>query len=117
MENSVKTIRFIMIGHQNNKIIPAIKSRCLLLPIKQITKPELYTILEDIANKEKIMISPEIINIIMNSDGDRFSGIAHSIDTLQMYKNKPTSIIPNQTHYDQLNDLVLSTTTCPSAAK
>ena len=70
----------------------------------EILKKENYEIIKDIAIKEKIVISPEIINIILKYS----KGINSSIDLLQLYHNNPESILLNEDIYGKLKDLVLS---------
>ena len=84
MEKCIKTIRFILITNKRNKVIEAIQSRCLTLQLKSITNKENYKILQDIAIKENIIISPEIINIIIKLS----NGINNSIDLPQLYHDK-----------------------------
>ena len=77
---------------------------CLILRFKNIKKKENYEKIKNIAIKEKILISPEIINIILKYS----KGINSSIDLLQLYHNNPESILLNEDIYDKLKDLVLS---------
>lgn len=104
MEKCIKTIRFILITDKKNKVIEAIHSRCLTLQLKNISNKENYKILQDIAIKENIIISPEIINIIIKLS----NGINNSIDLLQLYHDKPESVIENDNKITELKNLVLS---------
>lgn len=67
LEKYVTTCRVILIGESSSRVIPAVKSRCLLIRNGSPTFKEISTILLTIARKEVINISPEMADKIANN--------------------------------------------------
>ena len=71
IEKYSSSTRFCLICNYDNKIIPAIKSRCAEFKFNPISNENMFNQLELIANKEKLKYDNESLNIITNiSKGD-----------------------------------------------
>ncbi len=67
LEKYVTTCRVILLGESSSRIIPAVKSRCLLIRNGSPTVEEISSILSTIARKEAVNLSPEMSLKIANS--------------------------------------------------
>ena len=80
METSSRTCRFILICNQSGKIIEPIQSRCAIFRFSKLDKKAMVDQLECIAKKEKITLSPEAAErIVEYSEGD----LRRAINALQ----------------------------------
>jgi replication factor C small subunit len=80
METSSRTCRFILICNQSGKIIEPIQSRCAIFRFSKLDKKAMIEHLEKIAKKEKLSLSPEAAErIVEYSEGD----LRHAINALQ----------------------------------
>jgi len=63
--------RFCLICNYNNKIIPALRVRCLNLKFNSINENSMKSKLNFIIKEEKVKIKPDALNVIINySNGD-----------------------------------------------
>src|SRR4030067_521540 len=80
METSSRTCRFILICNQSGKIIEPIQSRCAIFRFSKLDKKAMKEHLECIAKKEKVILSVEAADrIVEYSEGD----LRHAINALQ----------------------------------
>ena len=80
METSSRTSRFILICNQSSKIIEPIQSRCAIFRFSKLDRTAMIEHLEKIAKKEKVNLSPEAAERIVDySEGD----LRHAINALQ----------------------------------
>ena len=80
METSSRTSRFILICNQSSKIIEPIQSRCAIFRFSKLDRTAMIEHLECIAKKEKVNLSPEAAERIVDySEGD----LRHAINALQ----------------------------------
>lgn len=87
IEKYSETTRFCLICNYENKIIPAIRSRCANFRFNPIFKNEIINTLKNIAINEKLHISNDAINIIANlSNGDLRKGI-NFLQSISMKSN------------------------------
>ncbi len=71
MENYSGTCRFILSCNYSSKIIDPIQSRCAIFRFKLLEKKDIEQIIQRIANRENLTISPEAIEILYEgSEGD-----------------------------------------------
>jgi len=71
MENYSTTCRFILSCNYSSKIIDPIQSRCAIFRFKLLEKKEIEKYLRRIAEKEKLTIPPESIEVLYEgSEGD-----------------------------------------------
>jgi replication factor C small subunit len=71
MENFTKTCRFILSCNYSSKIIEPIQSRCAVFKFRPLAKEELLSIIDLIAKKEGLTITPEAKDaLIVVSEGD-----------------------------------------------
>lgn len=56
MENYTQTCRFVLSANYSSKIIEPIQSRCVVFRFRQLDKKDVFTIIEKIADEEKIKI-------------------------------------------------------------
>ncbi len=71
MENYSATCRFILSCNYSSKIIDPIQSRCAIFRFKLLEKKDIEKYIMRIAEKEKLSISPEAIEILYEgSEGD-----------------------------------------------
>jgi replication factor C subunit 2/4 len=83
IENYSNITRFCIICNYNDKIIAPITSRCIQFKFSSLSKKNINTHLKKIAEKENLILSDEIFNIITNiSQGD----LRKSIGILQNVK-------------------------------
>ena len=87
IEKYSETTRFCLICNYENKIIPAIRSRCANFRFNPIFKNEIINTLKNIANNEKLDISDDAIYIIADlSNGDLRKGI-NFLQSISMKSN------------------------------
>lgn len=65
LEKYSKKIRVIMVSERIGNIIPALKSRCLLMRVPSPNNEKIKKVLEEISRKEKFFDSDAILNIIV----------------------------------------------------
>ena len=71
MENYTQTCRFILSANYSSKIIEPIQSRCVVFRFKQLEKKEIITIIEKIAEEEKLKIDEKTKDALYEiSEGD-----------------------------------------------
>ncbi len=71
MENYSATCRFILSCNYSSKIIDPIQSRCAIFRFKLLEKKDIEKVIQIIAEKENLTISPESIEILYEgSEGD-----------------------------------------------
>ncbi|MFH1787394.1 MAG: replication factor C small subunit [archaeon] len=71
MENYSATCRFVLSCNYSSKIIDPIQSRCVILRFKLLEKKDIEKVIKLIAEKEKLTISKEAIEILYEgSEGD-----------------------------------------------
>lgn len=76
IEKYSSSTRFCLICNYDNKIIPAIKSRCIEFKFNPITERDMVKRLKYIAKEEKIKVSSSILKVIYKvSQGDLRKGI------------------------------------------
>ncbi len=59
MENYTQTCRFILLANYSSKIIDPIQSRCAVFRFKPLSKEEIFNIVDMIAQKENVKVSPD----------------------------------------------------------
>lgn len=97
METYSDTTRFCFICNYDNKIIPAIKARCVNLRFHPIKKDVIVDKLIDICKKEKIKYSHQSIDTITNiCNGDLRKAI-NLLQSISMRTNKITKKICYET--------------------
>ena len=80
METSSRTSRFILICNYSNKIIDPIQSRCAIFRFSKLEKKAMINHIKNIAQKEKIQLTSEVAEkIIEYSEGD----LRYAINSLQ----------------------------------
>ena len=90
MENYSATCRFILSCNYSSKIIDPIQSRCALFRFKLLEKKDIEKVIQIIAEKENLTISPESLEILYEGSG---GDCRRCINTLQA----TASISPNIT--------------------
>jgi len=76
MENYSATCRFILSCNYSSKIIDPIQSRCAIFRFKLLERKDIEKVIQMIAQKENLTISPESIEILYEgSEGDCRRGI------------------------------------------
>lgn len=71
MENFTRGTRFILSCNFSSKLIEPIKSRCAVFRFKQLEEKDIKEIVKNIAKKEKLKISDEVIKSLYEiSEGD-----------------------------------------------
>ena len=81
MENYTQTCRFILSANYSSKIIEPIQSRCVIFRFKQLEKKDIITIIEKIAEEEKLKIdenAKEALYEISEGDCRRLENILQS---------------------------------------
>jgi replication factor C subunit 2/4 len=92
MEDYSSITRFCFICNYVNQIIEPINSRCVKFRFRQLSSSSMYSRLEEISSKEKILVSPDGIQTIIDaSEGDLRKGIM-LLQNLK-YINKPGEMI------------------------
>lgn len=87
IEKYSESTRFCLICNYENKIIPAIRSRCANFRFNPIHKNDINTVLTDISKKENINISSDALQVISNlSNGDLRKGI-NLLQSISMKSN------------------------------
>ena len=96
IEKYSTTIRFCLICNYENKIIPAIRSRCANFRFNNIDNIHICSKLTQIVNNEKLQVEPNVINIIATlGKGD----LRKSINLLQSISMQ-TDLITDKICYD-----------------
>lgn len=71
MENFTNTCRFIMSCNYSSNIIDPIQSRCVVLRFKLLEKKDIIAVIQRIAEKEKLKLTPDALDAIYeSSEGD-----------------------------------------------
>jgi len=71
MENYSSTCRFILSCNYSTKIIDPIQSRCAIFRFKLLEKKDIEKVIQKIAEREKLSITPEVIEMLYEgSEGD-----------------------------------------------
>jgi len=71
MENYSATCRFILSCNYSSKIIDPIQSRCAVFRFKLLEKKDIERVIQNIAQKENLTVTPEAIEILYEgSEGD-----------------------------------------------
>ncbi len=71
MENFTNTCRFVMSCNYSSNIIDPIQSRCVVLRFKLLEKKDIVSVLNKIAEKEKLKLSQDALDAIYeSSEGD-----------------------------------------------
>jgi len=71
MENYSATCRFVLSCNYSSKIIDPIQSRCAIFRFKLLEKKDIEKVINNIAQKESLTITPEAIEILYEgSEGD-----------------------------------------------
>ncbi len=81
MENYTQTCRFILSANYSSKIIDPIQSRCAMFRFKPLDKKEIFAIIENIEQEEKIKISEkakEALFSISEGDARRINNVLQS---------------------------------------
>ena len=89
IEKYSDTTRFCLICNYDNKIIPAIKSRCANFKFVPVHHDGICNVLRKIAKKEKLEITTQSINIIAKLSG---GDLRKSINLLQSISMRDTDI-------------------------
>jgi replication factor C subunit 3/5 len=91
IEKYSETTRFCLICNYENKIIPAIRSRCANFKFNPIEKSNIIDTLDNIAKNENLIIQDNSLEIISNlSNGD----LRKAINLLQSISMKSNIISP-----------------------
>jgi replication factor C small subunit len=94
METSSRTSRFILICNQSSKIIEPIQSRCAIFRFSRLDKQAMKEQLQCIAKKEKVTLTPEAADGIVNfAEGD----LRHAINALQTAAAYTENVIDEKT--------------------
>ncbi len=92
MENYSSGCRFILSCNYSSKIIDPIQSRCAIFRFKLLEKKDIEKVIQKIAEKEKLAIHPDVMEIIYEgSEGD----CRKSINLLQSTAAVSPSITPD----------------------
>jgi replication factor C small subunit len=86
MEMYTRTTRFILSCNYSSKIIDPIQSRCAIFHFKPLKKEDVFTIVDGIAQKENLVISPEAkdaLYAISSGDCRRVENILQSSAVLE----------------------------------
>ena len=83
MEKYSQTCKFILINDQLSNIIEPLRSRCLLVRVPLLSKPDILLVLLNIIKHEEIIIPCNHINNIINSSNNK---INKALWLLNMYK-------------------------------
>jgi replication factor C subunit 3/5 len=87
IEKYSESTRFCLICNYDNKIIPAIRSRCANFRFNPITKNDVISTIKTICEKEKLTINHECLEIISQlSNGDLRKGI-NLLQSISMKSN------------------------------
>ena len=96
IEKYSNTTRFCLICNYENKIIPAIRSRCANFRFNPISNTQIVNVLEKICNNEKLNYNIDVLNVIgVLCNGD----LRKSINLLQSVSMK-SNIISYETCYE-----------------
>lgn len=115
IEKYSNSTRFCLICNYENKIIPAIRSRCANFRFSPISNDKIIQVLEDIAIKENIHLDDESFKIITSlSNGD----LRKSINLLQSISMKDSIInsdicyeligLPNKNDIDNIFEYLIN---------
>ncbi len=83
MEEPNKTTLWVLCSMEPDKILGAIKSRCMQMSIGGLTDPEMSTLLTSVAVKENIQLPPEIQSIIIEASAGH---ARDALNTLTQYQ-------------------------------
>src|SRR3989338_5396498 len=86
MENYTKTARFILLANYSSKILYPIQSRCAVFRFKPLSKEEILSLIDDIAQREGLTIAAETKRALADiAEGDcrRLENILQSCAVLQ----------------------------------
>ena len=84
-------VKFIFCTTEVNKVIPAIRSRCQLVPFNKLSKLDLISIIERICISEEIKFSKESLELIANcSDGSGRAAI-NLLEQTNLLLNDPSA--------------------------
>ena len=82
------TTRFCLICNYLNKIIPAIRSRCMIFRFSPISDKYKFKVIKNIAKKENIELNNDVIESIVDiSEGDLRKSI-NILQTLSLYSKQ-----------------------------
>ena len=71
MENYTQTCRFILSANYSSKIIEPIQSRCVVFRFKQLDKKDIFSIIDNIVEQEKVKINDQAKeSLYLISEGD-----------------------------------------------
>ena len=101
IEKYSDSCKFILISNQLTKIISPLRSRCLLIRIPLFTNIQILEVILYIANKEKIKLTLNGLNSIINKSENK---INNAIYLLEMYKY---NMYDNLTKYTDYNILII----------
>ncbi|MBS3140067.1 replication factor C small subunit [Candidatus Woesearchaeota archaeon] len=85
MENYTKTARFILSCNYSSKILDPIQSRCAVFRFKPLSREEIFAVIENVAEEEKLVISEEVKQALFdvcNGDCRRLENILQSCAVL-----------------------------------
>ncbi len=101
MERYYETTQFIITTRQPSKLIPAIQSRCFLVPVRAPTTKEIQRIITRIADSEGVEYTEAGSNYVANhADGNMRNAIMNA-QTIAVVEGK----ITQQTAYTVLKDI------------
>lgn len=70
VEEPPKCVKFVFCTTEVNKVLPAIRSRCQIVPFFKLKDKQLLEILKNVCGQEKILFKDESLNLIVGcSDG------------------------------------------------
>ncbi len=71
MENYTNTCRFFLLANYSSKILDPIQSRCAIFRFKPLSEPEIYQVIEKVAQEEGLTLSAETKKALFEvCDGD-----------------------------------------------
>ncbi|MEK6808723.1 MAG: replication factor C small subunit, partial [Nanoarchaeota archaeon] len=71
MENYTQTTRFVLSCNYSSRIIEPIQSRCAVFRFKPLEKEDIFKLIDNIANNEKLKINEDVNEDLFNaSEGD-----------------------------------------------
>jgi DNA polymerase III delta prime subunit len=115
LQSSIANVRFCLICNYITKIDESLKNEFITIRFNQLPKNDINQFIKIIANKEKIEISDEMINVIQdlyNSD------IRSMINFIQLNNRQSwTNSIMNINVLSKIHDLFLATESIPNIQK
>lgn len=109
MEKYVKTCRLVLIGECSSRVIPAVRSRCLMLRVGAPKIDEIATILTNIAKKEAVSLSPEKMQEIAEKSARNLRRAILILEAMHVQGNNKVSIPQWQHQIKDLARLILQT--------